>query len=88
MHDGGLSWRGSAWANTYEVWASSGHVKHLSHWERIAHGVIDAVNENKTWFALPRNETGQHFKMRGVTLEGAPGAFSNVVEMPAENGNC
>ena len=80
-HDGGLSWRGSSWANSYEIWAASHDSPDPSHWRCITQGLNDAVNAGQTWFAIPDDVYGKVVKMRGVTMMGMPGEFSAVVQL-------
>lgn len=77
---GRVSWKGSAWANCYEVWLAP-HANAQSHeWHCIAQGVLDAVSAGQAGFYLPQGTQGQTLLMRGVGLDGVVGEWSNAVQ--------
>lgn len=74
-------WRGSAWANTYEIWVGPEEHSPPEHWQCIAYGVLDATSEGKSSYSLPGGVHGKKLKMRGVDAQGVPGQWSNVIDV-------
>lgn len=73
-----ISWRGSAWANTYEIWLAVSQ----DQWQCIAQGVLDAAEEGKAGFTLQHQvPPGGTLMMRGIGLSGEVGQWSNALQM-------
>jgi len=74
-----ITWTGSAWATTYEIYGS----RHASGfggrgWKLIQEGVLDVFNAGNLSHILPETEA-RFITMRGVTLDGTKGRWSNVL---------
>lgn len=79
---GSISWRGSAWANTYEVWLSTGQQGGQDQWQCIAQGVLDAAPEGKASFVFQHQvPPGSTVMMRGIGLGGEIGEWSNALSL-------
>ncbi|KAG0143770.1 hypothetical protein CROQUDRAFT_660861 [Cronartium quercuum f. sp. fusiforme G11] len=80
-----FSWRGSAWADTYEIWVNS-QGGGEDGWELCERGVTDNVKEGRLKYDCQNiysrvcgcGTDGIYIKMRGMTTEKKPGPFSNV----------
>ena len=76
-----LSWQGSAWANTYEIWGESNAPVAGDSWKLIKDQVLDAVGAGNLSYPFPEAASLKAIKMRGVTLTGGKGDWSNVLEV-------
>ena len=80
--NGSISWRGSAWANTYEVWLAVGENPTQDQWQCIAQGVLDAAEEGQTIYRFQYQvPPGSTVMMRGMGLDGEVGEWSNAIRM-------
>lgn len=79
--NGSVSWRGSAWAISYEVWLAHAAVEGQEpQWQNIGRGITDAVEEGKCAFYLPPNSSGT-VMLRGISVDGVAGEWSNAVQV-------
>jgi len=75
-----ITWKGSAWASTYEIYGS-GQANILGKgWKLLEEGVLDVFNAGNLSHVLPKSEA-KFIKMRGVTLDGTKGRWSNVLAL-------
>lgn len=79
--NGSVSWRGAAWAISYEVWLA--HVDangQHGEWQNVGRGIVDAVEEGKCAFYLPPSSRGA-VMIRGIGMDGAAGEWSNSINV-------
>ena len=76
-----IRWRGSAWANSYELWvASSKHVQ-PNDWRCLAKGVLDAAGPGECGYQIPPDVKGSSLKMRGIGVDGGLGEWSTTIDV-------
>lgn len=79
--NGSVSWRGAAWAISYEVWlAHASSPEQEPQWQSIGRGITDAVEEGKCAFYLPPHSQGT-VMIRGIAVDGPAGEWSNSVQV-------
>lgn len=79
--NGSVSWRGAAWAISYEIWlAHPSQEGQDPQWQNIGRGITDAVEEGKCAFFLPPHSQGT-VMIRGISVDGAAGEWSNAVQV-------
>jgi len=75
-----ISWKGSAWASTYEIHGSRHSTLLGKGWKLLEKGVLDVFNAGDLSHVLPKSDA-KFIKMRGVTLDGQKGRWSNVLAL-------
>ncbi|KIJ64316.1 glycoside hydrolase family 5 protein [Hydnomerulius pinastri MD-312] len=70
----GFTWQGGAWAEHYELWSLT---KDSGKWSLRETRLYDDVDAGALF--IPLNTTGKGaFVLRGVSVDGIPGPFSNI----------